>query len=94
MNQKMTRGNGKTGFESLIKKVIFSESSQNDFDYSNDSSDTNQEDIGFIMSFDKLHEEEKVVGKKLRCDFLAIVSEIEDAIARNGKQYLKLQLKN
>lgn len=90
----MTQGMKDADFESLVRKVAFTETSQDDFDVSSESSNISQEDMVFIMSFDKLHELQKAARKKLRCDFLGIVAEIDDAIARNGKQYLKLQLKD
>lgn len=82
-------------FKSLLVKASLMESSQDNFDVSNESFNMIQEDIGFIMAFEKLIEHQKIAATNgLRCDFLGNIVAIEEAIARNSKHYLKLQLQD
>lgn len=82
-------------FESLIEKATLMEDPLEVYEVSEESFNLYQKDIGFIMAFDKLLEHQKKVPPKgLRFDFLGMIPAMEEAIARNGKHYLKLQLQD
>ncbi|MBK5114665.1 MAG: hypothetical protein JJE41_13665 [Candidatus Heimdallarchaeota archaeon] len=60
-----------------------------------DSFISHQEDIGLLLSFDKLQDYQKqATTRGLLFDFLGLVVAVTDSIARNSKKYLKLQLRD
>ncbi|MGC9777955.1 MAG: hypothetical protein HZR80_01775 [Candidatus Heimdallarchaeota archaeon] len=82
-------------FDSLLVKASLMESQLEIHDVSDESFNLSQVDIGFIMTFEKLQDHKKVAAVNLlRFDFLGIITTLEEAIARNGKRYLKIQLQD
>jgi len=91
----LTEDKQETEFESLLVRASYLESQLEIYDVADNSFSLCQEDIGFIMAFDKLQDHRKqVAAKGLRFDFLGLIESIEEAIARNSKRYLKLRLQD
>jgi len=92
----MTEDKQETEFESLLIKASNLESKLEIHDVADDSFSLCEEYLGFLMTFDALqeHQKQSVISKGLRFDFLGLVESIEEAVARNGKRYLKLQLQD
>ncbi len=92
----MTEDKQETEFESLLIKASNLESKLEFHDVADESFSLCEEYLGFLITFDTLHEHKKqsVISKGLRFDFLGVVESIEEAVARNSKRYLKLQLQD
>ncbi len=84
------------GGESIFVKASFLTSSikvQNITE--DDSFISRQEDIGLLLSFDKLQDyKDQATTRGLLFDFLGFLVAAADSIARNRKKYLKLQLRD